>query len=83
MVLRSVTWDTYERLLASRASSALPRLTYDRGDLELMSPLPEHERLNRAIQLLVPLVARQVGARVYSLGSAGTSRQRRAAHYRA
>src|SRR5437867_152246 len=69
VVLHNVTWDTYERLLAEHAGRSAPRLTYDRGELEVMSPLPEHERLNRAIQLLVPLVAAEIGVKVYSLGS--------------
>jgi Uma2 family endonuclease len=69
VVLHNVTWETYERLLAEHAGRSSPRLTYDRGDLEVKSPLPEHERLNRAIQLLVPLVAGEIGVKVYSLGS--------------
>ncbi|MBI3972636.1 MAG: Uma2 family endonuclease [Chloroflexi bacterium] len=69
VLLHNVTWDTYEQLLAAHADSSSPHFTYDRGELEVMSPLPEHERLNRAIQLLVPLVANEIGVRVYSLGS--------------
>lgn len=69
VVLRHVSWETYERLLADNAGASTPRVTYDRGTLELMSPLPEHERLNRAVQLLVPLVGRRLGVPVYSLGS--------------
>lgn len=52
MVLYNVGWDTYERLLRDHANASAPRFTYDRGTLEIMSPLPEHERFNRAIQLL-------------------------------
>jgi Uma2 family endonuclease len=69
VVLHNISWDVYERLLAAHAEHSAPRFTYDRGELEVMSPLPEHERLNRAIQLLVPLVAYQFGVQVYSLGS--------------
>ncbi len=69
VMLHHVTWETYERLLAEHAGRSAPRLTYDQGELEVMSPLPEHERLNRAIQFLVPLVAGELGVKVYSLGS--------------
>ena len=69
VVLHNVTWETYERLLAGHAGHSAPRFTFDRGELEVMSPLPEHERLNRALQLLVSVVAHERGVRVYSLGS--------------
>ncbi len=52
VVLRNVSWDTYERLLAEHQGSSAPRLAYDRGDLELMSPLPKHERFARAIETI-------------------------------
>jgi Uma2 family endonuclease len=57
VVLRRVHWETYERLLTDLADSSAPRLTYDRGTLEIMSPLPEHERYNRALAALVDIVA--------------------------
>lgn len=69
MVLHGISWETYERLLADHENSSAPRFTYDRGDLEIMSPLPDHERYNRLVQILVPLAAREMGIRVYSLGS--------------
>jgi Uma2 family endonuclease len=75
VVLHGVAWDIYERLLDAHVDSSSPRFTYDRGDLEVMSPLPEHERLNRAVQLLVSLVAYETGVKVLSLGSATFRRQ--------
>jgi Uma2 family endonuclease len=69
MVLYNIGWDTYERLLRDHANAGAPRFAYDRGTLEIMSPLPEHERFNRAIQLLVPVIAEECGMEVYSLGS--------------
>jgi Uma2 family endonuclease len=61
MVLRTVSWDTYERLLRDHENASAPRFTYDRGTLEIMSPLPEHERFNRAIELLLSVVAEEIG----------------------
>lgn len=75
MVLYNVGWDTYERLLRDHADASAPRFTYDRGTLEIMSPLPEHERLNRAIQLLLPVVAEEAGIELYSLGSTTFNRE--------
>ena len=69
VLLHNIAWDLYERLLESNPDSSSPRLTYDQGELEAMSPSAEHERLNRAIQLLVSLVAYELGIRISSLGS--------------
>src|SRR5208337_2705970 len=44
-VLYDIDWSTYTRLLrAFEKSGRRLRLTYDRGTLEIMSPLWEHER---------------------------------------
>jgi Uma2 family endonuclease len=52
VVLRNISWQTYERLLAEHESSGAPRFTYDRGTMEIMSPLPRHERFARALESL-------------------------------
>jgi Uma2 family endonuclease len=41
--LDTVDWRTYSRLLRALGDRPGVRLTYDRGRLEIMSPLPEHE----------------------------------------
>lgn len=69
VVLRHVHWETYERLLADLVDSSAPRLTYDRGTLEIMSPLPEHERYNRAIASIVETVADEWNIEFDNLGS--------------
>ena len=75
VVLRNIGWDTYERLLADHENDSAPRLTYDRGELEIMSPSPEHEALNRSIALLVEFVAAEMGIDVYDLGSTTFKRE--------
>lgn len=42
-VLYDVDWDTYTRLQRALQTERRYRLTYDRGTLEIMSPLFEHE----------------------------------------
>jgi Uma2 family endonuclease len=64
-----VSWTTYEQLLADLASQSSTRLTYDRGILEIMSPLPEHEEGNRTIALLVEVLAEAMGIDVRNFGS--------------
>jgi Uma2 family endonuclease len=43
LVLTGIDWRTYTRLLRIFAETPSVRLAYDRGELEMMSPLPEHE----------------------------------------
>ena len=69
VVLHNVSWETYERLLAEHADRSAPRFAYDRGELEIMSPNPEHERTNRRISQLVLAVADEMGIAAEDLGS--------------
>lgn len=75
IVLHDVSWDTYERLLRDHANRSVPHFTFDRGTLEIMSPLPAHERLNRLLQLLLPVVAEATDSDLYSLGSTTFQRE--------
>lgn len=56
VLLRNVTWDTYERLLAEQGECASPRFTYDSGFLEIMTLSIEHEQPNRRLASLVELI---------------------------
>jgi Uma2 family endonuclease len=69
VVLHNIGWDTYERLLADHENNSAPRLTYDRGELEIMSPSPEHEKFNRRIAQLVLAVAEELNIEAEDLGS--------------
>lgn len=55
-VLHDIDWSTYTRLLRAFDRRRGFRLTYDRGTLEIMSPLWEHERpayfLGRLVDVL-------------------------------
>ncbi|GMR23974.1 MAG: Uma2 family endonuclease [Acidobacteriota bacterium] len=75
VVLENVSWQTYENLLADLADSSAPRLNYDRGVLEIMSPSAEHERLNRTLALLVEVVAEELSIETENLGSATFRRE--------
>ena len=69
VILHNVRWETYERLLAEQESSSAPRFTYDRGELEIMSPSPEHERLNRRLSQLILAMTEEMGIEAEDLGS--------------
>ena len=69
VIIRFVSWTTYEHLLADLAHQSSTRLTYDRGLLEIMCPLPEHEEWNRTIALLVEVLAEERRVDVRNFGS--------------
>ncbi|MBI3924056.1 MAG: Uma2 family endonuclease [Armatimonadetes bacterium] len=75
VVLHSCSWDTYERILADHADQRAPRLTFDSGVLEIMSPSPEHENASERLKELVLSACVALGLKVRLLGS---TTQRRA-----
>jgi Uma2 family endonuclease len=75
MLLRNVSWETYERLIAEREERRKPRFFYDRGVLELMSPSGEHDVSSRLIALLVDMVAEESGIDVENAGSTTFKRE--------
>ena len=52
------------------------RVSYDRGKLEIMTPLPEHEEYARFIDLLVYVMAEELDLKLQSYGSATWKRRR-------
>lgn len=69
VVMRNVSWETYERLLEDHVSCSAPRFTYDQGVLEVMGPSPEHEWYNGLISDLVKLLSREMRIDILDLGS--------------
>ncbi len=69
IVLWNVSWETYERILADHEQSSAPRFTYDKGVLEIVSPLPEHERSKWAVSRLAEMAAEAMRIEFDELGS--------------
>ncbi|MBX3472126.1 MAG: Uma2 family endonuclease [Planctomycetes bacterium] len=67
--LSGVTWADYERLLEIRGEAAVPRLTFLEGELEIMSPSRDHERLKSTIGSLVEVYCLHQGLRFTCYGS--------------
>jgi Uma2 family endonuclease len=57
VVMNRVPWSHYEAQLALRGESAVPRMAYLEGALELMSPSKDHERIKSYIGRLVEAYA--------------------------
>lgn len=57
LLIPNVTWEQYEDLLAELGEERrIPRINYCNGTLELMSPLPAHERPHRIISDIIKLL---------------------------
>ena|SRR5688572_28644227 len=75
IVLKDIRWETYERLLKDLEQCSVPRLTFDRGVLEIMSPFSDHEESNRNLSLLVEIFAEELGIEIRNLGSTTFKRE--------
>ena len=75
VILRQVSWETYERLLTEHEQCSSPRFTYDRGVLEIMSPSIKHERLNRSIATLCEVIAEELHIELDNAGSTTFKRE--------
>ena len=57
VMIEGVSWEEYEALLEELGGDRLiPRVNYCHGTLELMSPLPAHERPHRIIAYIVTAI---------------------------
>jgi Uma2 family endonuclease len=67
VVIHGISWRMYRKLRRMRENSNI-RLTYDRGDLEIMSPSPEHEGVAELLGSLVTLWALEFNIPIRSCG---------------
>jgi Uma2 family endonuclease len=66
--LSGISWKTYETLLEELSDRRF-RLTYNRGNLEIMAPSPEHELNKRVLARFVETIAKELEVSIYPLGS--------------
>ena len=69
VVLQHVSWETYERLLADDEGRRVPRLTYDQGVLELVTPSMPHKEDAGTIARIVDIVAAMLEMPIRSAGA--------------
>jgi Uma2 family endonuclease len=77
LVMYNVDWATYTRLLRVFAERPSFRLAYDRGVLEIMSPLFEHEAETELLARFVQVLTEELGRTILSGGSTALRRRRR------
>jgi len=76
LVLYGVSWDEYTRMLRAFADRPGHRLTYDRGTLEIMSPLFKHEFSAELLGRFVVVLTEELGLPLQA-GRSTTFRRRR------
>jgi Uma2 family endonuclease len=69
VVLRGVSWATYQALIRDLESEPAKHLTYDQGTLEIVTPLPPHEGFKRRMGRLVEVMTEETETEIRSLGS--------------
>jgi Uma2 family endonuclease len=69
VILENVTWKELETIIEELGEHRAARIAYDRGILEIMSPLPEHEFDKEIISDLVKALLEQLDVEFISLGS--------------
>lgn len=69
VLLRDVTWEEFETILDELGEHRATRIAYDKGVLEIMAPLPEHEFSKEIISDLVKALLEELNIEFISLGS--------------
>ncbi|NJM62616.1 MAG: Uma2 family endonuclease [Oscillatoriales cyanobacterium RU_3_3] len=75
VLLKNISWQTYESLVNELAEQPGIRLTYDRGKLEIMAPLDPHEGSKKILGRLVETVTEELNVEIRSLGSRTCKRE--------
>jgi len=74
IVLDDVSWQLYEHLLEEIGDRPI-RMTFDQGNLEIMSPLPKHERWKGRIAQMVEILEVELNISMEPLGSTTFARE--------
>ncbi len=69
VLLRDITWSELEEILAELGDCRSARIAYDRGNLEIMTPLPEHEFSKEIVGDLLKVMLEELDIEFISLGS--------------
>ncbi|MBV6627483.1 MAG: Uma2 family endonuclease [Rivularia sp. (in: Bacteria)] len=69
VLLNDVTWQEFETILDELGEHRAARIAYDRGVLEIMAPLPEHEFGKEIIGDLIKALLEELDIEFLSLGS--------------
>ncbi|WP_343277732.1 Uma2 family endonuclease [Kamptonema sp. UHCC 0994] len=69
LLIKNVSWEMYETILDELDSRPVPRISYSKGMLEIMTPFPEHEDYKVMIGDLVKALLEELDIEFRSLAS--------------
>ena len=75
VIIRNVNWKTYQRLLKDLEYCSSPRLAFDQGVLEVMSPHLEHEEANRTLAAIIEIALEELNINFRNAGSTTFKRE--------
>ncbi len=75
VVLKNISWQTYQSLIIDFEREPAMRLTYDRGTLEIRMPLAPHETYKKILGRLIETATEEFDLEIRSLGSLTCSRE--------
>ena len=75
VVLKHISWQTYQSLIVDFEREPAIRLTYDRGILEIRMPLAPHETYKKILGRLIEAATEELDLEIRSLGSLTCSRE--------
>ena len=75
VILRNISWHTYQSLITDFESEPVLRLTYDRGTLEIRMPLDPHETYKKLLGHLIEAATEELDLEIRSLGSRTCDRE--------
>jgi len=75
VILRDISWETYERLMKDHEDRSAPRFTYENGTLEIYMPTPKHEKITRFFEILISAIAEERELDIESFGSTTYKRE--------
>jgi Uma2 family endonuclease len=69
VILRNISWQTYQSLIHDFEQEPAIRLTYDHGILEIRMPLDPHETYKKILGRLIEAATEELELEIRSLGS--------------
>lgn len=69
VILQDVTWAEFEQILVDLGEPRAARIAYHQGILEIMTPLPEHEKAKLYITNFVEIILEELDIDFVPLGS--------------
>mgnify|MGYP002776999543 CR=1 FL=1 len=75
VILRNISWQSYQSLVRDFESEPRLRLTYDRGTLEIRMPLDPHESFKKLLGRLIEAATEELDLEIRSLGSRTCDRE--------